>query len=308
MAADVRSDICKFFRPNESGPRAHRELGEGDRSIAYSAMDGLLWAGRDQGMTKLSRWALPIAAAGAVGVALMLPTGAAGAATTTTYQATLNALNHASGSGSITISVNGDQATVSEHVSGLAATFMGGPYPHVQHIHGGANGQCPTMSADKNGDGVVSTVEGQPSYGPIQTTLSTSGDTSPKAGTNVKTAPGGADFNYSRTITLDSKTMDSLTSGKAVVVVHGLDPSTLSKKAQGEKSELVPSLPLAATSPALCGVLSASQMSSTPVGSSPTGGGSTAGIEDEGLFALGGGLMLAAGGVLFARRRLARQS
>jgi hypothetical protein len=102
--------------------------------------------------------------------------------------------------------------------------------------------------------------------------------------------------------------MQSLTSGTAVVVVHGLDPSTLSKKAQGEKSDLVPSLPLAATSPALCGVLSASQMTSTPVGSSPTGGGSTAGIEDEGLLAAGGALLLAAGGVFAARRRFAGQS
>ena len=40
-----------------------------------------------------------------------------------------------------------------------------------------------------------------------------------------------------------------------VIVVHGLDPTTLSAKAQAEKSDLVPSLPLAATSPALCGAL-----------------------------------------------------
>ncbi len=42
-----------------------------------------------------------------------------------------------------------------------------------------------------------------------------------------------------------------------MIVVHGLDPATLSKKAQAEKSDLVPSLPLAATSPALCGALTA---------------------------------------------------
>jgi hypothetical protein len=79
-------------------------------------------------------------------------------------------------------------------------------------------------------------------------------------------APSGGSFDYSRTFTLDSATMSALTAGKGVVVVvvHGLDPATLSKKAQGEKSDLVPSLPLAATSPALCGVLTASQMSTTP--------------------------------------------
>ena len=37
------------------------------------------------------------------------------------------------------------------------------------------------------------------------------------------------------------------------VVVHGLDPAKVSKKAAKEKSEIVPSLPLAATSPATCG-------------------------------------------------------
>jgi hypothetical protein len=90
--------------------------------------------------------------------------------------------------------------------------------------------------------------------------------------------------------------------------VHGLDPATLSKTAQGEKSDLVPSLPLAATSPALCGVLAASQMSTIPGGAPDTGGGSTSGVEDAALLGVGGGLILAAGGAFAARRRFARQS
>jgi hypothetical protein len=121
-------------------------------------------------------------------------------------------------------------------------------------------------------------------------------------------APSGASFTYSRTFTLDSKTMAALKGGTAVVVVHGLDPSTLSKKAQGEKSDLVPSLPLAATSPALCGAVTASQMSTVPGGAPQTGGGSTSGIEDESIALLGGGLLLAAGGAFAARRRFARQN
>lgn len=86
--------------------------------------------------------------------------------------------------------------------------------------------------------------------------------------------------------------------------MHGLDPSKLSPAAQNAKSNLVPSLPLAATSPALCGVLSASQMSATPVGASPTGGGSTSGIEDPALLALGGVLVLGGGAAFVARRRM----
>ncbi len=103
---------------------------------------------------------------------------------------------------------------------------------------------------------MISTTEGGPAYGGIGTTLSTKGDTSPKAGTDIKIAPAGGSTSYRRTITLDRRRGHSLKAGTAVIVVHGLDPATLSKKAQNEKSDLVPSLPLAATSPALCGVLS----------------------------------------------------
>jgi hypothetical protein len=216
----------------------------------------------------------------------------------TSYQATLTALNHATGSGTLTLTLNGDVATIDEHWSGLAETFSDAPYPHVQHIHIGAKGTCPTASADMNNDGVVSTTEGASFYGAIGTTLSVSGDTSPAAGTNIKVAPAGASTDYSRTITLSQDTVQSLEAGTAVIVVHGLDPATLSKKAQGEKSDLVPSLPLAATSPALCGALSAMP------GAPQTGVGSTAGTEDRGLLGLGGGLFAAAvGGALVLRRR-----
>ncbi|KNH12636.1 hypothetical protein ACU18_18750, partial [Arthrobacter sp. ZBG10] len=52
-------------------------------------------------------------------------------------------------------------------------------------------------------------------------------------------------------------TKAALEAGTAVVVVHGLDPATLSAAGQAAKSDLVPTLPLAATSPALCGTLKA---------------------------------------------------
>ncbi len=240
--------------------------------------------------------------------AAALPFSSASADQGTSYGATLSALNHASGSGMLSLTLNGNSASITEHWSGLAADFGGAAYPHVQHIHIGAMGTCPTMSADKNADGVVSTTEGAPSYGAIGTTLSVSGDTSPAASTNLKIAPSGASTDYTRTITLSSDVVASIQGGTAVIVVHGLDPATLSKKAQGEKSDLVPSLPLAATSPALCGTLRLSQMSDVPGGAPNTGGGSTSGTEDQGLLVLGGGLLLAAGGAFAVRRRFARQS
>jgi hypothetical protein len=112
----------------------------------------------------------------------------------------------------------------------------------------------------------------------------------------------GGSYTYDRTFTLNADTAASLKAGTASVVVHGLDPATLSKKAQDAKSNLVPELPLAATAPALCGTLTASQMD-MPNGAPLTGGGSTSNGPDMGLLALGGGLFLTAGGLVVARRR-----
>jgi hypothetical protein len=241
----------------------------------------------------------------ALGIGLLAMPGVASAAGGDSYQATLSPLNHSTASGTFQLTLNGSQATITEHVTGLAKTFSGKPYPHVQHIHIGAQGDCPTASADKDGDGVVSTTEGAGNYGGIGATLSTSGDTSPAAGTTLTVAPSGDAFDYKRTFGLDAKTLAAVKGGTGVIVVHGLDPATLSAKAQAAKSDLVPALPLAATSPALCGALQVSQMSSMPSGAANTGGGSTAGMQDEGLLA-GGIAVLAAGAVaggLALRRR-----
>lgn len=243
---------------------------------------------------------IPVLALG--GAALSAAPAFAADSGTTSYQAELGALNGSNASGTVMISVAGDQATVDMNVSGLAATFNDAPYPHVQHIHIGG-GSCPTMDADKNGDGIVDTVEGQPAYGMIGTTLSTSGDTSKAAGTDLKVAGMGAAYTYNRTFTVNPETAASIKAGTASVVVHGLDPTTLSAKAQGEKSNLVPTLPLAATSPALCGTLQASQMN-MPAGGAQTGGGGTSNGPDLGMLALGGGLVVAAGGAWLVRRRV----
>lgn len=285
-------------------------------------------------MRKTLRWAVPVAALGIAGLGLALP-GAASAASSTTYQATLNpvALNTPAGaaSGQLTLQLTGDQATITEHVSGLASaiptdtktldalgiptSFAGAPFPHVQHIHINGQSGCPTASADSNGDGLITVAEAQDNYGPIGTTLSTKGDTSPKSAADVTIAPGGGSFTYQRTITLDQATLTAIRNNKAEIVVHGLNPANAPKAALTTANSLGVVLPGAkkkvaaiATAPALCGALTASQMSATPVGSSPTGGGSTAGIEDGALFAVGGGLVLAAGGAFALRRRYAGQN
>jgi LPXTG-motif cell wall-anchored protein len=220
------------------------------------------------------------------------------------YQSTLSQVNGSAGSATITADVTGNQAHVVLNVSGMPATFMDAPYPHVQHIHGGAQGVCPAPSADKDGDQVISTTEGAPSYGGIVTTLSTSGDTSPAAGLDLKVAGQGAAYTVDRTFELNAETKAALQAGTAVVVVHGLDPATLSAAGQAAKSDLVPELPLAATSPALCGSLTAGQMK-MPAGGAATGIAHDTGTDTGAALALGGGLALVAlaGGAYVVRRR-----
>ena len=248
-------------------------------------------------MRKAIRTLVPLAAAAVPFAFMVAPASAAG---NDTYQATLNPLNGSTASGMATVSLSGDTANIHVSWSGMPATFMGAAYPHVQHIHIGATGKCPTTAADKNGDGVISTTEGAPAYGGIGTTLSEKGDTSPKAGTDIKIAPSGASTDYNRTIKLSADTVSSLKAGTGVVVVHGLDPATLSKRAQNEKSDLVPSLPLAATSPALCGTLS-----TMPSGGVATGTGTTGGLEDAGVLAAGAGAVALGGAMFVSRRRRA---
>lgn len=200
--------------------------------------------------TKMRFLAVPTLALGALAM-----TAAPAIAAQDSYRATLNEINGSGGSGSLSLDVHGNHAAVDLQVSGLAETFMDGPYPHVQHIHSDeeAAGECPTGIADINADGVISTTEGAPSYGGIVTTLTTSGATGPEEGLNLALAGMGGNYQIQRDIKLNAETREALEDGRAVVVVHGLDPATLSAEAQAAPSDLDPALPLAATSPALCG-------------------------------------------------------
>ena len=223
---------------------------------------------------------------------------------TGSYAATLDQLNNSGASGEVWIEVDGTTATVMLNASGLAAEFDGNPYPHVQHIHIGAQGLCPSPGADTSGDGIISTTEGAPFYGDIGATLSTGdADKSPAGALDLMAAPSGDTIAYEETFEIDQATQDSLAAGTAVVVVHGLDPATQPAGAT-EPSDLVAELPLAATSPALCGALEVQ-----PAGSVDTGVVSAAGTDasgaELGLLALGGMLAATAVAGVFAVRRAA---
>lgn len=276
---------------------------------------------------------MPLAGLGALGLALAVP-GAAMASPaqsgsgSTTYQANLQPvpLNTPTGaaSGHLTLQLSGDQATITEQVTGLGATLpastktlsglhipsslAGKPFPHVQHIHGDAKGTCPTASDATNG--LITVQAAAPDYGPILTTLSESGSTAASSGADVTIAPSGGSYTYSRTVTLDSTTVNAIKDGTAVIVVHGLDPATAPMSSLTTPNTVGLTLPgetqqvaAVATAPALCGALT-----SMPSGAPVTGGGGTAGTQNEGLFGVGGALLaggLAVGGVAYSRRRRA---
>ncbi|MHA7171741.1 hypothetical protein [Arthrobacter monumenti] len=220
------------------------------------------------------------------------------------YSTTFQDINETGAAGSAWVNVEGSTATVNIEASGLAEMFGKGPFPHVQHIHIAAQGVCPTMEADANGDGIIDTVEGQPSYGEIGTTLSLGdADKSPAAATDISVAPSGGSFTYSETFELNDATQDSLADGTGVIVIHGIDPAGLSEEAANAPSNLVPELPLAATAPALCGALEMMPAGGADTGVTPvasTNGGN--GSNEMGMIALGGGLLAAAGGAYVIRR------
>lgn len=278
-----------------------------------------------------SKIRIPLVGLGALSLALAA-SGAAMASTTqsssgtATYQASLQPVvsNTPSGaaSGHLTLQLNGSQATISEQVSGLGATLptstktlsalhipaslAGAAFPHVQHIHGNANGTCPTSSDAVNG--LITVTAAAHDYGPILTTLSKTGSTAASAGTDVTIAPSGGSYTYSRTITLDSTTLNAIKNGTAVIVVHGLNPANAPKASLTTPNSVGLKLPgetqdvaAIATAPALCGALT-----SMPAGAPATGAGGTAGLQHEGLFAVGGAMLLgglAVGGMAYTRRR-----
>ncbi|MEX5271633.1 hypothetical protein [Kocuria sabuli] len=208
--------------------------------------------------------------------ALTLPATAAHAngahaeADSMSFHAELAPVNNSTATGHAAVDVTGQEATVTVEVSGAPALFQGAPYPHAQHIHIGGQGVCAPPSADADGDGAVSSMEGQPWTGGIGTSLTTSGDTSPASAVAIDRFPAGDAYTYQRTFTVDAATLAALQNGTAVVNVHGADPAALSAAAQAKVNPMAPALPLASDIPVACGVLASAQMA-VPEGPADTG-------------------------------------
>lgn len=248
--------------------------------------------------------AAPAVAIAAAAFPLLTMTAASADNHTPSYQADLGALNDSGASGTGMVTFEGDQATVMVEVEGVLAGA-----PHAQHFHIGAQGVCPPASADTSGDGIISTVEGQPFYGSIGTSLTTTGATDAASALAVERFPaaeGGA-YTYERTFAVDQAVVDAFEAGTAVLVVHGIDPDESGAYDGEAMSELDPALPLEATAPAACGSFETAQMSTVPSGGADTGAGGTAGIEEQTAIAVGGLALTgaAAAGLLAYRRRQA---
>ncbi|MFD7748034.1 hypothetical protein ACFV2V_16725 [Streptomyces sp. NPDC059698] len=205
------------------------------------------------------------------------------------------------GSGTAMVHLKGNQATVTIKTQGLLADA-----PHAQHFHIGAKGQCPPASAAKRHNGQLSlnTTDGLPFYGKIGASLTTTGDTgADHSALAVDRFPKGASYTYHRTITVDDETAKSLRNENAVVVVHGIDFNGNGKYDDVlGASDLDPKLPSEATNPALCGPLKMA-----PAGAVAGGMGGAQSSDTVALTAAGG-LLTAAAGTLYLRRRSSRQS
>lgn len=200
---------------------------------------------------------------------------------TVSLNAQLRALNMSGASGTAFATVRNQKIKdISVMATGLSPT--GAMAPHAMHIHYGdtARNECPTVArddADRNG--LLNTAEGVPAYGPIVTSLTTSGDTSPASGLAVDrfpTANASGAFTYSRSnieftdvagagpggsAGTPKSIADAIRDGEGVVVIHGVDLNRNGAYdfASAGASELDPSLPQEATAPAACGVLNVSR-------------------------------------------------
>jgi len=178
------------------------------------------------------------------------------------FRVELDSLNDSGAYGVARLRLQGDQLRIKIRAHGLAPNLV-----HAQHIHGVGNNECPAPdsmpSQHIREDGTVqnflSTTDGAPSYGPIVSSLTTDGDTSPAAGLTIELMPvadAKGRIRYDRTITLPAEVAADITAFQ--IVQHGVDfngSGDYDFDAAGA-SDLNPDFPQEATAPAACGTIS----------------------------------------------------
>lgn len=181
----------------------------------------------------------------AVPATLALSAGAAFAVSAGDFGATLHAVPHdhvadagSDVNGHATLRLTGRTLDIDLSASGLTPGE-----PHAMHIHGDtqAANECPGIEADTNTgdaidpstftsgvpDGLISLGEGLPDYGPIDVSLTATGDTGPASGLSLErflTADSSGHIAYHRSLLVPKDVAKNL--GNLHIVIHGADLPT----------------------------------------------------------------------------------
>ncbi|MFN3602968.1 MAG: CHRD domain-containing protein [Dietzia sp.] len=217
----------------------------------------------------MTKRTLPVLAAAALVSSLGVAPAMAGSLSagslgddTTNLTANITELNNSGVDSTAWLSLTGNQLSVRIDSSGLLAGA-----PHAQHIHIGGANMCPDPNQVGTGfNGAIRTLDAIDSYGAVQVSLTTEGDTSPDSALAVDRYPVG-DAPYSRTFTVTDEVAASLRAGEGSVVLHGVDHNGSGVYDGDQVSDLDPTLPSEATDPAACGELNIDSMGSLSMGS-----------------------------------------
>ena len=245
------------------GAQPEREAATADRSVGRG------------GPSSRGGWpifaGLGVAAAAVAAVVVVVVSGGSSGSSGEPFGAALNPVptNRVAASGSATIRLSGDVATVTVTTSGL----LNGA-PHLMHIHAGGQGLCPPATAARahNGHLTISTTDAGRYYGAPVVSLTTVGDTSPRSIIDFTRYPTVGSIRYRRTISLPPSVVTDIRENNAVVIMHGIDYNGdgVYDDSLGI-SDLSNRLTAESTDPALCGSLAAVSAKVAGVGSGGPG-------------------------------------
>ena len=170
---------------------------------------------------------------------------------TRVFRVQLEELNSSGASGTAKLRLKGTTLDIRLDATGLTPGLV-----HAQHIHGTGISECPPPDA-AGGDGILSTADGVPFYGPVVTSLTTEGDTSPAAGLAIEIMPvadANGELHYRRSIEVPVAVAADLSAFQ--IVQHGVDfNANGGYDFSSGPSELNPAFPQEATAPATCGTI-----------------------------------------------------
>ena len=175
-------------------------------------------------------------------VVLLMSAGAAVAVSAGNFNADLKPVPHSHAAdggsdvhGQATLRLTGRTLDINLTASGLTPND-----PHAMHIHGlvESKNECPDLSADANTgdpidpstfvagqpDGLISLAEGGPSYGPIDVSMTVTGDTSPSSGLSLERfvkADSAGNLSYHRSVVVPKEVAKNL--ANLHIVLHGAD-------------------------------------------------------------------------------------